>query len=76
MATIMRTSVAISQNTFGLDDASAIVAEAACIPFTICVFYLSLNGFGQDTWTVDPETLYIFQKVNDGDNWISIERLT
>lgn len=65
LATVIRLSVALSQNTFGLDDASAIVAELTGITFTSFVFYLSLIGFGRDTWTVDPNQLYIFQKVGE-----------
>jgi hypothetical protein len=63
IATCIRTLVAFSQGSFGLDDASAIVAELASIPFTVFVAYLASIGFGRDTWTVDPEKLYTFQKV-------------
>ncbi|KAF2127338.1 hypothetical protein P153DRAFT_398683 [Dothidotthia symphoricarpi CBS 119687] len=63
IATSMRTSVALSQGSFGLDDASAIVAELAGISFTVVVFYQSLIGLGKDTYTVDPEDIYPFLKL-------------
>ena len=66
LATCIRISVAWFQNSFGLDDACAIIAELAGIPFTVFVAYLASIGFGRDTWTVDPEKLYIFLKVSDG----------
>lgn len=64
IATCVRISVALFQGSFGLDDASAIIAELTNIPFTVFVAYLSSIGFGRDTWTVDPEKLYTFQKVS------------
>lgn len=59
----VRTFVASYQDSFGLDDAFALAAEAACLPVTVIQCITPKLGFGKDTWTVPQENIYRALKV-------------
>ncbi|OAK98846.1 hypothetical protein IQ06DRAFT_337320 [Phaeosphaeriaceae sp. SRC1lsM3a] len=58
VAVSVRTLVAFMRDSFGLDDAFAIAAEAACLPVTVIQCITPTLGFGKDTWVVPHQNIY------------------
>lgn len=66
IAVSVRTLVGIMRDSFGLDDAFAIAAEAACLPVTVIQCITPTLGFGKDTWAVPHENIYRVLKLTYG----------
>jgi hypothetical protein len=63
LAVVIRTTVAVLQGSFGLDDFFAIAAEAASLPVTLMQCVTPGLGFGKDTWVPPVENIYKVLKV-------------